>query len=166
MLSSWSSDNNGQIHMSAAEYRAFLLKQSSQKTPKHRNKKVYVYTDGFISDSKGCGKQHGVITDVFDSEKEYTRYCELSLLCRSGKISGLKKQVPFVVYPEFVSEDGKKHRAVYYNADFVYVENGKSIVEDVKGLDKKTGKFLTTQVFNLKWKILQSRYPEYLFRLY
>lgn len=152
--------------MSAAEYRAFLLKQQQERPAKHHNHHVYVFSDGFVSNDKGDAVKHGNIVDHFDSEKEYLRWGQLRLLEKAGRISDLKKQVPLLVHEEFIDAQGKKHRATFYNADFTYVENGTEIVEDVKGLDKATGKYLTTQVFNLKWKLLQARYPEKTFRLY
>ena len=66
-----------------------------------------------------------------------------------------------------VEINGKKHKAAYYRADFVYEdENGKTVVEDVKGKDRKTGKYQTTETFNLKWKLLQAKHPDKVFRLY
>ena len=42
-----------------------------------------------------------------------------------------------------------------YIADFVVEQlDGSKIVEDVKGIDKKTGKAITTALFNLKKKII------------
>ena len=37
--------------------------------------------------------------EVFDSKKEYKRWCELKLLERAGKISDLKRQVKYVLIP-------------------------------------------------------------------
>ena len=63
-----------------------------------------------------------------DSKKEANRWCELNLLLRAGVIQDLKRQVRFELLPK---QEGE--RAVYYKADFVYLENGKLIVEDTKG---------------------------------
>jgi len=68
----------------------------------------------------------------YDSEKEYNRYCELKLLERAGIIKDLQRQVEYELLPK---QDGE--RAVKYKADFVYTENGKQIVEDVKGYRTK-----------------------------
>ena len=68
----------------------------------------------------------------YDSEKEYNRYCELKLLERAGIIKDLQRQVEYELLPK---QDGE--RAVKYKADFVYTENGKQIVEDVKGCRTK-----------------------------
>ena len=64
---------------------------------------------------------------TFDSKKEATRYAELMLLQGSGLIQNLRLQVPFELIPKQQGE-----RAVKYIADFVYDENGETIVEDTK----------------------------------
>ncbi len=70
----------------------------------------------------------------FDSQKEANRYCELKMLERTGAISDLKTQVVFNLIPKQVDENGKPiERRCDYKADFVYTENGKTVVEDVKG---------------------------------
>ncbi len=75
--------------------------------------------------------------EVFDSVKEYTRYRELVLLQRAGYISELKRQVEYELIPS-QREGGKVvERACTYVADFVYEENGKTVVEDTKGFRTK-----------------------------
>ena len=88
---------------------------------------------------------------TFDSLKEYRRYCELALLEKAGHITDLKLQVPFELLPaqyETFERYGKKgqrlkdgsrciEKAVIYRADFVYKENGKTIIEDTKGFKTK-----------------------------
>lgn len=155
------------IRMTATEYRTYLAAQRQRKPAKHRNKVVYVFRDGFVSGDKSDAERHGAIADKFDSVKEYERWKQLQLLARAKKISNLRKQVPFLLQPEFTDRDGKLHRATYYNADFVYrEEDGTQVVEDVKALDKKTGKFLCTETFRLKWKLLMANHPEIAFRLH
>lgn len=46
------------------------------------------------------------------------------------------------------------------------MEDGVRVIEDVKAFDKKTQKFRTTETFNIKWKLLQAKYPNYKFRLF
>ena len=74
---------------------------------------------------------------VFDSRKEYTRWCELVLLQKAGQITDLKRQVKYELIPS--QRIGKKvaERACTYVADFVYTENGKTVVEDTKGFKTK-----------------------------
>ena len=79
-----------------------------------------------------------VKTSGYDSKKEAKRGAMLELLQRAGKISHLTKQVKYELIPsQWMLVNGKKkciERAVYYKADFQYIENGQLIVEDVKGL--------------------------------
>lgn len=80
---------------------------------------------------------------VYDSRKEMQRHKELLILEKAGKITDLKRQVSFTLLPgqrEIIEKDGVTkigkviERGVYYTADFVYWENGKLVVEDVKGV--------------------------------
>ena len=167
MILSKKENHMATLHMSAAEYRMYVAAESQKKGPKHRNHIVYVFADGFVSNSKEDSNTHGRITDKYDSKKEYARWGQLRLLERAGKISALQKQVPFLLHEEFRSRDGVLHKAVYYKADFVYREqSGEEVVEDVKALDNATGKYLTTETFRLKWKLLMANYPDKVFRLF
>ncbi len=82
--------------------------------------------------------------ETFDSSKEYRRFCELKLLQRGKRISDLQRQVKFVLIPaqrepdEIGPRGGVKQGKLIeqecsYVADFVYTENGKTVVEDTKG---------------------------------
>lgn len=87
------------------------------------------------------------VTDgiAFDSKREAARYTELRLLERGGIIYGLELQKRYELIPK--SKHGK---ALWYIADFVYTENGQTVVEDVKGL--------RTAVYRLKKRIMAERY--------
>lgn len=74
---------------------------------------------------------------VFDSKREAKRYAELRVMERSGEITDLQRQVPYVLMPKQVNEDGKTERVVIYRADFVYRRDGKTVVEDTKGMKTK-----------------------------
>lgn len=85
---------------------------------------------------------------TYDSQKEYRRFRELSLLERAGKVTDLQRQVKFVLIPAQYEPDtigargGVKRgklleRECSYVADFVYTEDGKRIVEDTKGFKTK-----------------------------
>lgn len=85
----------------------------------------------------------------FDSKKEATRYKELKILERAGIIQKLQRQVKYVLIPAQYEPSGEIYtkgkekgkpkkgklieRECAYYADFVYTENGKTVVEDVKG---------------------------------
>lgn len=88
---------------------------------------------------------------VFDSIQESRRYKELKLLERAGKIQNLELQPHFLLQDSF-KKNGKTFRKIEYIADFKYIENGKTIVEDVKGIQ--------TEVFKIKHKIFEKIYPE------
>lgn len=73
----------------------------------------------------------------FDSIKECQRYCELKLMQRAGVISDLQLQVPFELIPAQRIDGKVVERAVNYIADFVYTQNGQTVVEDTKGMRTK-----------------------------
>ena len=149
-------------HMSAKEYQEMLRRK---KPSKYRNEKVYVYEDGFLSDSPKL-TTHGRVIEKYDSRKEYDRSRELLLLKKAGKISNLKRQAELVIQEAFTTPDGKKYRPVTYKADFAYERDGEKIIEDVKGEDEETGKYQMTETFRLKWKLLQAKYPGFKFEIY
>lgn len=71
---------------------------------------------------------------TFDSQGEMLRYLVLRDQEKSGVISNLRVQVPFVLAPP-VRLDGRTKPALRYIADFVYVRKGdsKDTIEDFKG---------------------------------
>lgn len=90
---------------------------------------------------------------TFDSQAEYNRYCELKLLERAGDVSQLEVHPMYELLPAYtIVIDGKKRkrRAITYEADFAYVENGIEVIEDVKGAE--------TAVFKLKRKMFEYKY--------
>ena len=92
---------------------------------------------------------------TFDSKKEASRYSELKLLEKAGQISDLDTQVTFCLIPKQVDENGKVlERACTYKADFVYTENGKRVVEDVKGCKRSNA----YQLFAIKRKLMLLNY--------
>ena len=81
------------------------------------------------------GNRKVIIGDkIFDSKKEAHRYLELKTLEKAGVISGLECQKIFELIPKQTDENGKCiERECRYIADFVYVKDGRQIVEDTKG---------------------------------
>lgn len=77
----------------------------------------------------------------FDSMAEAARYGVLKVIQAAGLISDLRLQVKYDIVV-----NGKK--VCRYVSDFVYIENGKEIVEDVKGMK--------TPVYNLKKKLMEA----------
>lgn len=87
---------------------------------------------------------------TFDSKREYQRFCELRLLERAGKISKLQRQVRFEVIPEARANGKIVERKCEYIADFVYDEDGGTVVEDCKGY--------RTPEYKIKRKLMYWRY--------
>lgn len=103
-----------------AEYQqrqsaATFVPDQPKKQSKYRNQKVTI--DGI----------------TFDSKREGERYRQLSMLESAGKIQYLTLQPVYELAPA-VTIQGKKKQALRYVADFRYIENGKTVVEDVKGM--------------------------------
>lgn len=93
---------------------------------KYRNKKITI---------------NGV---TYDSKKEAARHAELLLLERGGVISNLELQP---VFP--IKINGML--VCKYIGDFRYVENGQTIVEDVKSpITRKN------PVYRIKFKLMQA----------
>lgn len=111
------------MRMSEEEYSALIHRKAiasyaapeGVKPSKYGNKKVVI--DGI----------------TFDSKKEGERYRQLKMLERAGKVSNLALQPSFELAPA-VSMDGKLKKPLRYIADFSYIENGKIVTEDVKGM--------------------------------
>lgn len=93
-------------------------------------------------------------THKFASTKEANRYKELTILERAGYISDLQIQVAYELIPSQTDGAGKKERSVKYIADFVYTQNGKKIVEDVKGYKQGAAYAL----YSIKRKLMLEKY--------
>lgn len=108
----------------------------------------------------------------FDSKKEARRYQELQLLQRSGQIQNLQTQVKYVLIPTqreasfevYKSGPNKGRRKpgkvveheCSYVADFVYTQDGETVVEDVKGYrDPSSAAYAK---FVIKRKLMLERY--------
>ena len=92
----------------------------------------------------------------FDSKLEAERYEQLKILERAGIIRNLELQPEYELIPSFM-KNGKTWRKTVYKADFRYIlaENDKTIIEDVKGSTA-----VITDVFRLKQKLFEYKYPE------
>ena len=86
---------------------------------------------------------------TFDSKKEAYHYLALKERAKRGEISDLRLQVPFEIVPAVYEdrvvklktkekiERKKVQPAVHYIADFVYLEDGREVVVDVKSAATK-----------------------------
>jgi hypothetical protein len=80
----------------------------------------------------------------FDSLKEGRRYGDLKMLERAGRITDLK------IHPAYPL-DVNGYPICRYEADFSYVENGASVVEDVKSAHTRK-----LPVYQLKRKLMRA----------
>lgn len=106
------------------------------------------------------GSRKTVVDGIsFDSKKEATRYRELLLLERAGKIGNLRRQVKYVLIPaQYENPDSPTksgwgkclERECSYVADFVYdvpmEPEPVEIVEDTKGF--------RTEAYKIKRKMM------------
>lgn len=85
---------------------------------------------------------------VFDSKREYQRFLYLLELEKEQKISHLDRQVKFELLPK-----QKGERAITYLADFVYLDNGVLVVEDVKSkiTKKQTDYIIKRKLIKYFW---------------
>lgn len=87
---------------------------------------------------------------VFDSKREAARWGELKILAMAGEIMGLvnqhqnKDQCTFPLH----GKDGSV--VCKYVVDFVYMEGGRKVAEDVKGM--------ATAVYAIKKKLFIAEY--------
>ena len=98
---------------------------------------------------------------TYDSELEWSRFVFLSNRQKEGEISGLRRQVEYLLIPaqygteiRHLKTKDKEVRVLLerpcsYIADFVYERNGKTIVEDCKG-----AKAIITETAKIKKKLL------------
>ena len=119
------------MRLTEEQYRQFIGNYTKQN--KYHNKKVEY--DGI----------------KFDSVKEKNRYIGLKQLERLGVIQNLQRQVKYELQPSF-KLNGKTIRSITYIADFVYIQDNKEIIEDVKGM--------RTKEYLLKKKLFEYKYQK------
>lgn len=111
-------------------------------------------------------KYHAIRSEVdgysFASKKEAEYYQELKLRQHDHSPDGVRS---FTLQPRFLLQDkfthqltNFPHRAIYYVADFrVEYNDGRVEIIDVKGVE--------TDVFKIKAKLFDFRYPELILRI-
>lgn len=102
---------------------------------------------------RGKYGNHRVQTEgyTFDSRAEANHFHYLKNLLADGKIADLRIHPIYILQDRFQAADGSVVRAITYIADFAYMERGREIVVDVKGVE--------TAVFRLKRSLFLKRYP-------
>lgn len=124
------------LRMTAREYRNMLNKGTTNK----------------------YGAEKTTVDGVtFDSKYEAKKSAELELLQKAGKIKELERQKRFILQDGFINNKKERVRPISYIADFFYydVKLKQYVVMDAKGVE--------TEVFRIKKKLFEKRYPEYLF---
>jgi hypothetical protein len=114
--------------ISMAEYRQRLNAKVAKRRTKYGSRKV-------IEGDK-----------VFDSMREYERWKELKILAAGGIIGELRHHVEFPCMVNGIE-------VCIYEADFVYVENARVVVEDVKSEPTRKDK-----TYRLKRKLFEACY--------
>lgn len=104
--------------------------------------------------SKYLAKKIEVDGHMFDSKKEAKRYMVLKDMQDRGEIDSLRIQVPFELIPSQKQNNKVVERACIYKADFVYKQDGETIVEDVKGYRRGTA----FSVYVIKRKLMLWRF--------
>lgn len=94
----------------------------------------------------------------FDSQKEGDYYLYLKKLVDKGRIRSLQLQPRFKILDK-VNWEGKTLRARFYVADFQFVEDGKTVVVDVKSKITEAN-----PLYRLKRQLFLSLYPDIEFR--
>jgi hypothetical protein len=88
---------------------------------------------------------------AFDSQAEARRWKALLQLAAEGRISKLRRQVSFeLVRGVRLAGSRRSTPAIRYIADFVYEQDGREVVEDVKGV--------LTAVYKLKRHLMKAVY--------
>lgn len=91
----------------------------------------------------------------FDSYMEAKRYRQLVTLEMAGEISDLVLQPKFRLMDRY-KYNGKVIKAIDYIADFMYREDGKLVVEDVKGM--RTPAYIIKSKLFIKKYVLELEY--------
>lgn len=119
----------------------------------------FVKPGGTVAQPKRGNKYHAKKTEIdgicYDSKHEAKDGQHLQKLESMGIISNLQRQVRFPLQKSFKNNQGKTVRSISYVADFVYERDGKKYVQDSKGV--------RTEVYKIKRKLFEYKYPEYIF---
>ncbi len=103
----------------------------------------------------GCNNGH-----MHASGKEARRCNDLHLLQQGRAISDLAVEPQFWFTIHGVQVKHPNGRRAGFKPDFRYIENGRYVVEDVKG-----GNATKTEAFALRWALARAMWPEIEWRL-
>lgn len=119
--------------------KKLVQEQQEQKPNKYRN----------IPDERAADDGTSI---KFKSKAEARRYDDLMILYRAGQIHELKLQPQFTLQEAYTLPNGKRIRAIRYDADFSYNTGSGLVVEDVKSKATKT------RVYAMKKKLMQEKF--------
>jgi hypothetical protein len=116
------------------------------------NGKVNSFAARKAGNKYGAKKCQCAAGHTHDSKAEAKRCNDLHLLQRAGKIAGLEQQPVFRFAVEgrpVLLDNGQQARL---KADFTYIENGRKVVEDRKGV--------IVRDFPLRWALARTMWPD------
>ena len=105
---------------------------------------------GILDPMKYNNQKKTVDGITFDSILEARRYIILKARLEAGTISDLRLQPHYTIMEGYKDLSGTYIRPVQYIADFSYIEDGKRIVEDTKGV--------RTEAYAIKRKLVRDRF--------
>jgi hypothetical protein len=127
----------------------------------HLSNDYTITQDGKVEKRKRNKFNARKVTDsaniTHDSKFESQVYQERLQQEQAGEITGLKLQVRFTLQEAFRDRAGKKHRAITWRADFIYIENGVNVAEDAKGY--------LTEASGIRHKLFARHYPDWILRV-
>ena len=115
-----------------------------------KHKTIYLTTKGILVSMKYNNQKKTVDGITFDSILEARRYIILKARLEAGTISDLRLQPHYTIMEGYKDLSGTYIRPVQYIADFSYIEDGKRIVEDTKGV--------RTEAYAIKRKLVRDRF--------
>ena len=115
-----------------------------------KHKTIYLTTKGILVSMKYNNQKKTVDGITFDSILEARRYTVLKSRLEAGTISDLRLQPHYTIMEGYKDLSGTYIRPVQYIADFSYIEDGKRIVEDTKGV--------RTEAYAIKRKLVRDRF--------
>jgi hypothetical protein len=106
-----------------------------------------------VKASKYGNRKRQINGYTFDSLAEAARYEELLLLEAGGLIADLRVHPRYTLLPALRLSDGSLQQPITYIADFAYTENGRTVIEDVKGKE--------TESWRIKAKLFRWAFPDH-----
>lgn len=129
-----------------------LQKYLARKNKKHNN----IQVDKAPARKNKYNNQKTIVDGIeFDSKKEADYYIHLKLLKRAGEIKDFGLQPRFELQEGF-DKNGKRYRPITYYADFIITNNDGT----TEIIDVKSSKTFKTQVYRIKKKMFEYKYPE------